>query len=503
MEIKEKQYRYAEKREQLKKANTFLTLGYLVFYLTMLIVVWIATFRGVRTLGYSLLLTAIVVIALSVTRVMDFKMPGNTYTKYVALVGILIVAFMTGLEFEAYYVRIMAAIPCVAAVLFFDRKYTQISGSLIIALNVFFNIYKIGITKTFSGEAAIDQIAATGAVILLLTLVYLAAEILTKFNHDTRHSLMQEQERQTRTMESVIEVAEEVRKGTENAMDIVNELNTSTNMVNGAMKDISDSTLSTAENIQVQTEMTQNIQDSIGNTLKRSENMVQVAKHTGELNDQSLQIMNNLKKQSEVISETNSEVADSMKKLQECAGAVKSIADTIFAISSQTNLLALNASIESARAGEAGRGFAVVADEIRQLAEKTREETEHIATILGELSDNAEMAAGAVAKSVEAAEAQDGLITQASDSFTEVNSNVGQLISDIGEIDHMLTDLSEANNQIVDNIMHLSATTEEVTASSTQAAELSVQNLNNAEQAKILLDGVITTSHELDKYTKK
>ena len=269
------------------------------------------------------------------------------------------------------------------------------------------------------------------------------------------------------------------------------------------MKDISDSTLSTAENIQVQTEMTQNIQDSIGNTLKRSENMVQVAKHTGELNDQSLQIMNNLKKQSEVISETNSEVAEAMRKLQECAGAVKSIADTIFAISSQTNLLALNASIESARAGEAGRGFAVVADEIRQLAEKTREETENIATILGELSDNAEMAGGAVAKSVEAAQAQDELISKASESFTEVNDNVGQLISDIGEIDYMLSDLSQANNKIVDNIMHLSATTEEVTASSSQAAELSVQNLNNAEQAKELLDGVILTSHELDKYIRR
>lgn len=341
------------------------------------------------------------------------------------------------------------------------------------------------------------------ALFLLLLLVYFATNILTKFNHDTRHSLMQEQERQKIIMDKVIAVAEEVREGTVNAMDMVNELNSSTDMVNGSMKDISDSTLSTAENIQVQTEMTQNIQDSIGTTLERSENMVQVAKHTGELNDQSLQIMNNLKKQSEVISETNSEVAESMKRLQECAGAVKSIADTIFAISSQTNLLALNASIESARAGEAGRGFAVVADEIRQLAEKTREETEHIASILGELSENAEAAAGAVAKSVEAAEAQDGLISQASESFTEVNSNVGQLIADIGEIDHMLSDLSEANNQIVDNIMHLSATTQEVTASSAQAAELSVKNLHNAEQTKNLLDGVIATSHQLDQYTAK
>lgn len=67
----------------------------------------------------------------------------------------------------------------------------------------------------------------------------------------------------------------------------------------------------------------------------------------------------------------------------------------------------------------------------------------------------------------------------------------------------MVSDLSSANNQIVDNIMHLSATTEEVTASSAQAAELSVKNLHNAEQTKELLDGVISTSHQLDQYVTK
>ena len=246
--------------------------------------------------------------------------------------------------------------------------------------------------------------------------------------------------------------------------------------------------------------MTQSIQDSISVTLERSENMVNVAKQSGKLNEQSLEIMNHLKRQSEVISATNDEVSSSMKMLQEKTSAVKSITDTIFSISNQTNLLALNASIESARAGEAGEGFAVVADEIRQLAEKTKAETENIAHILEELSDNASNAALAVTKSADAAGAQDEMIGQALQSFEAMNGNVNQLISDIGEIDTMLSSLSEANNHIVENIMQLSATTEEVTASSVQAAELSVQNLDNAEQAKGLLDNVLEVSHELDKY---
>ena len=48
--------------------------------------------------------------------------------------------------------------------------------------------------------------------------------------------------------------------------------------------------------------------------------------------------------------------------------------------------------------------------------------------------------------------------------------------------------------------MHLSATTEEVTASSVQAADLSVQNLENAAEAKRQLGSVLDVSHQLDKY---
>lgn len=142
-----------------------------------------------------------------------------------------------------------------------------------------------------------------------------------------------------------------------------------------------------------------------------------------------------------------------------------------------------------------------MADEIRQLAEKTRKETETIAGILNELSDHAQSAAAAVHQSIEAAGVQDEMIGQVFQSFDQMNENSGKLLSSIGNIDGMLNQLSESNNRIVDDITHLSANSQEVTASSMQASELSVQNLQNAETTKDMLNQVLDVSHELDQYT--
>lgn len=493
-------FRYADRGEQLKRTNRFMIVGYVIYYVAALIVVWISGFRGFRTLGYCGMLTAIVAISSVIPMLLYTKNKKSPHIKYYAFVGLMISSFFITWAFNGYYIRFMAGLPLVGCILFFDKKFAAISGVLFTALNLAVNLVRNSGVEPYPDDSFMDQLSATFVIAVMMTLVYLATRLGTQFNRDTIGSLKAEQAQQKEMLDNVIAVAEEVRRGTENAMDLMNVLNDSTEVVNGAMKEISDSAQGTADSIQTQTVMTQNIQDSIEVTLKRSENMVVVAKQSGELNEQSLQIMSDLKKQSEVISETNSEVADSMRELQERTEAVKTIANTIFSISNQTNLLALNASIESARAGEAGRGFSVVADEIRQLAEKTRLETENIARILGELSDNAVYAAEAVNKSVNATEAQDEMIGQALQAFEDMNGNVGALISDIGEIDNMLTNLSESNNQIVENIMHLSATTEEVTASSVQAADLSVQNLENAEEAKRQLDSVLDVSHQLDKY---
>lgn len=498
MEIKE--FLYADKEQQLMRSNQFMAMASTLYYLYVMAMLAISVVNGVRTVGLAGMIGTIVAVALAVTWFMYKRNSKSTKMRYIVLAGLCVIGWIITFAYSQDFAAMIGIFAIICSVLYFDVKYTLIAGcaytlSAGLAIGV-----KVSTSQNLGDNTIIDFAFVISALILFTALVTLTTSVAKLFNNHSTGAAVAEQMRQKEIMEDVLAVAEEVRNGTENAMGIINQLNESSEVVNGAMKDISDSTLNTSESIQTQTSMTQNIQESIDITIQSSENMVRMAQQSDEMNQQNLQLMESLKQQSGIIAGTNGEVAESMKALQERTNAVKGIADTIFSISNQTNLLALNASIESARAGEAGRGFAVVADEIRQLAEKTRVETENIAKILDELSKNAKEAGDAVERSVEATGVQDEMIEKVSMSFEEMSKNVNGLITEIEGIDGLLGSLAAANNQIVENITNLSATTEEVTASAVQATDITIENLSQAEHAKEELINILNVSHQLDKY---
>lgn len=493
------EFRYARKEEQVKKIDKYTALSMILFDALILLVVVISYLQGNRTLGYLLGMAAVMVITCVAAFICMLKDAGSKKVRYVAFAGMFCIMIMVAVAYNGYYMRFMTTVPFFGAVLYFDKKFSLICANGIAIPNIGIFVYRAFVAKNYTGEM-IDQFAATIVVtVVMYVIVYLTC-VGKRFNDDSIGKINAEAEIEQQILGEVIEIADDVRKGTTGALDIVDGLRNSSEVVKRAVGEISYSTSMNAENIQEQTNMTQSIQENLQETVNRSVHMVEVANKSNVLNKNNAEKMRELKAHADILADTNHQVAESMKHLQDNVGEVRNITETIFSISSQTNLLALNASIEAARAGDAGRGFAVVADQIRELSEKTRVETESIAQILDKLTTNANQTAKAVEKSVSVSDVQDEMIKEVVEKVDELTNNVDALVNDIGEIDKMIENLSNANTQIVENIMQLSATTEEVTAAAQQAATMTESNFEEALNAHEMLEGVMAVSHRIDKY---
>ena len=493
------QFTYANKTEQVKKINHYLTTSLILFDALIYMVVMISMIQGSRTILFGVVMAAVMLLTLAVSLVMVKRNPGTEKMRYVVFVGMFTVMFMVSWTYSDYYMRFMSTVPFYGMVLYFDKKYARLCAHGIAIPNILIFAYRAFAAKNYEG----DIVAQFGATIVVAVVMYVLLYLTSlgkRFNDDSIGKITAEAEKQQIMVNDVMEIADEVRQGTESAISLVDHLRVSSESVKQSVDDISASAAVTAENMQEQNTMTQQIHQNIENTVESSERMVHVAEESSELNRMNARKMLELKNHADILADTNQQVAQSMKILQENVGEVRDITKTIFAISSQTNLLALNASIEAARAGEAGRGFAVVADEIRELSEKTRRETENIANILDKLAMNANQTASAVEKTVEVSSVQDKMIKEVAEQVDELSSNVNGLADGISRFDQMLDQLSKANERIVENITHISATTQEVTAATQETAAIADSNYEDAVKAQKILSGVIEASNRLKEY---
>lgn len=498
--MEENRFKYADRATQIKKVNIFLCFSTLIVYLLTYIVVAVSFLQGNRSALYAggmLVAMLTTIIAGFVTLKRD---SGSEKLRWYIMIGLCIIMAMIVYAYKDYYMRFLAAMPLMATVLCYDTKFSKITTVIISLENILFTLVRQFLLQGYEGDEFTQNIVAALAVTVMMGLISYVTGVGKQFNSDSMAKIQYEAEYQKEMTDNIIRIAEQVRTGTNQAMDIMNELQESSKAVNQAVENISCGSISTATSIQNQSLMTHDIQENLDQVVSRAEAMLQTANESETLNKESLVKIHQLRDEALTLISTNDTVAESMRQLQQNVESVKEIANTIMDISSQTNLLSLNASIESARAGEAGRGFAVVADEIRTLSERTKQETENITQILGDLAKNTEETASAVKKSLEIGNVQETMVQEITKQFEKLNANINELSFDANEIGHGLNSLSKANNEIVNDITNLSAATEEVTASAQQSTELTEDNYQSAIVAKEILDNILEVSHEMDVY---
>lgn len=339
--------------------------------------------------------------------------------------------------------------------------------------------------------------SVTWVEILLLAAIFtfgilMACNITLREQETDRQEIEYHVAYQEEITENMVKVVDNGNAHIEQLQSKLDNFQAATAEVTKSVDAISTGVTDTAENMEVSTTMTQQIQDIIDNLIDVKDNTVQSTQRAIESVKSGLDIIESLKDKSDDINVANEDVTRVSEELCEKIQSAEEITQIIYQISSQTNLLALNASIEAARAGEQGRGFAVVADEIRKLADDTRSSIDSITQLLKGVTDLANHTSDLVRRSVEAVSEQAKYIEAADGSFQTIAGAVEELSGDMKQLDKLSGNLDASNNSIIDGLANQQAASEEIAANAQSSANLCETNLNE-------LNGVIDELNEIAK----
>ncbi len=141
-----------------------------------------------------------------------------------------------------------------------------------------------------------------------------------------------------------------------------------------------------------------------------------------------------------------------INNLQEAMERIKTFSNEIDNIARQTNILSLNAAVEAARSGKAGAGFAVVAGEVRTLAAQSKECSNAINAVIGELDammvstkEQSEIGVTAVNES----QKQLGILN---DSFTTLKDQIDQVEQAIDEQTFAIQRMQQIGSDLVEKM---------------------------------------------------
>ncbi|MGD0269863.1 MAG: methyl-accepting chemotaxis protein [Candidatus Sulfotelmatobacter sp.] len=168
-------------------------------------------------------------------------------------------------------------------------------------------------------------------------------------------------------------------------------------------------------------------------------------------------------------------------KLGASSAEIGQVIKVITAIAQQTNLLALNATIEAARAGDAGKGFAVVANEVKELAKKTAKATEDISRKIETIQVDTKAAVDSIGTIGQVINEINGISNTIATAVEEQNATTNEMARNVSEAAH-------GSGEITSNIAGVADAAESTSRGAGDTQKAAQQLVETSAELRRLVD---------------
>lgn len=197
----------------------------------------------------------------------------------------------------------------------------------------------------------------------------------------------------------------------------------------------------------------------------------------------------------QAIRATIAETEKRIKRLGERSQEISSMVNIINTIAERTHVLALNAAMQAAVAGDAGRGFAVVAEEVQRLAESSRQATQQIAALVGNIQVETQEAISTVGRTIDQVVQGSQQAQNAGEQMRHTKLMTAELVTQVRDIASAAEAQKLLSAQLLDSVQQIDISTEQ-TAAQIQEQNLQTERLQEAARQLVQAVGVF----RLDKH---
>ena len=484
---------FADLTKRINRTNRYIAVGSVLVTIANIIAIWTAPGLFLHGNVPKIIITVLFVAGVFLEILFSHtSFVEERHTATYIMIWSMVAYMICDIFSRNLFIPYLVFGPIFASLLYYDKRYIRYSASIAFLFGCGTKLYDI-----FAIDA--DLFESISCMIFLLAFMltgFVMSILFEVYNRDIFGLIQDEKEHQQRIGNNLNSVLKGVMSESERIGLQLDELETSSDDIAVSIQEINRGCKVTSESALMQKEMTDNIGMLIDDTAGIGEQINNISESVTNAVLEGQESADKLTNLSQEIDNTSSSVRKTMDSLLNRALQMKSVVDTIAAISEETTLLALNASIEAARAGEAGRGFSVVATEIGNLSNQTKGATESIGRIIDDLCNESRNAVDIVGDAIDATKHQEDFIHDMDDKFKAIGMKMEELTSKIEEINDSLSKAVESNRAIAEASMQLSAASQQVVASTDEVLYKAEHNKDNTSVAKSAVKTLIETSRQ-------